>query len=245
AAALASAGSFGPVLAADGGEPSSRLMVGVGAALQQQAYEGIDADILPLPLISYENRWIAVGVPSLDFKLLSDGPLRFALRASYARDGYDASDAPILAGMDKRKDSFWGGAALRWDAGIAVLSAQWLTDLSGYSEGQKASLSIERSFTAGRFIFTPRAGASWQDSKFIDYYYGVKPSEARAGRPAYTGESSIGFQTGLRTAYLLNSKQSVFVDAGIELLGREIEDSPLVDQAMEYRVMLGYLYRFR
>ncbi|MEI8646823.1 hypothetical protein P4S73_01130 [Paraglaciecola sp. Hal342] len=49
---------------------------------------------------------------------------------------------------------------------------------------------------------------------------------------AYSGDSTINIELGLRTAYLFNrTKFEFFIDANIISLGDEIEDGPLVDSS--------------
>jgi len=217
--------------------------LGVAGALQRKAYTDIDDDTMVLPLIYFENRWVRFFGGSLDLKLPAPSPIEFSLAARYSRDGYEASDSRFLAGMEEREGSAWVGAAAKWSNPIADVSIEWVADPMSNSEGQQVKLELAHGFAAGKFEFTPHAGATWMDSKFVDYYYGVTTAEARAGRPQYTGESTTNVEAGLRISYSI-PHQSFFVDINAEILGQEIEDSPIVDQSSQGRVVLGYLYVF-
>lgn len=88
-------------------------------------------------MLSFENRYVRVLGPSLDLKLPSAGPVSLALRARYSDQGYKASDAAELEGMDERKGGLWLGARADWRLPFAQLSAEWQGDANGRSDGQQ------------------------------------------------------------------------------------------------------------
>lgn len=219
--------------------------LGIGAGVERQPYTGIDNNKRLLPLLTYDSEYFRFAGLTADWKFARTERFAFALRGKYALgDGYEADDAPVLAGMDKRKAGFWVGGAATWNADVAKLSLELLGDVSGHSKGTQARLGIERSFTSGRFVFTPRASVLWADKQYVDYYYGVTGAEATASRAAYEGKSTVNVQAGLRTAYVLDPRQSLFLDVSATALGKEIKDSPLVDKKTVPAVAIGYLYRF-
>jgi hypothetical protein len=46
--------------------------LGIGGGLLQKAYAGVDGEGIPLPLLIFENRWISLPGPGIDFKLPLD-----------------------------------------------------------------------------------------------------------------------------------------------------------------------------
>jgi outer membrane protein len=232
-------------------EPEGTIWgLGIGAISTQKPYTGIDRETKALPLIHFENRYVRVFGPGVEVKLPSlslagSHKLDFRVVGKYDGSGYEASDAPILAGMDKRRGGFWAGAKMEWQNDIAELSAEWLADASSHSKGQRFSLVLEKNWHLGQSVMlTPRIGARWMDKKYVDYYYGVRDSEAMAGRPAYLGKAGVNAELGVRAMYRLDQHQSLMLDVGVTGLAKEIKDSPLVNRSNENRVMLGYMYRF-
>lgn len=244
-----------PVLAAQPPEkepPSSSWGVGIGAAVKQKPYIGTDSEGKVIPILQFENKYVRVFGPGIDVKLpgLRIGDTqrinvsvvgRYDLSA-----GYEASDSWIFSGMSERKGGIWAGAKIRWENSLANLSAEWLGDASGYSKGQRGGLGLERSWRLGKHLMlSPRLTAKWQDSKYVDYYFGVRDSEATAGRAAYRGVSGISVEAGLRSLFLFGRNHSVILDIGVTKLAPEIKHSPLVGRASESNAFLGYVYRFR
>ncbi len=218
--------------------------VGLGGGVMQQAYRDIDRRAFAIPLIIYDSKWLSLNGGTISLKLPSTESVSFALIADLARDGYEASDSAALIGMDERKDNFWLGGSIRWENRFADLSASWTTDVSGYSEGQKFSLSAAHSFERGRFEFTPRLTAVWLDDSYVNYYYGVKTNEIMAGRNFYVPDATVNLEAGFRTAFNFAQRNSVFVDLSVDSLGAEIKDSPLVDGSVQSRVVIGYVHMF-
>jgi len=235
----------------DPSRPSTTWGLGVGLGSKQKPYTGIDRDNEVLPLIEFENEYVHLLGPALDVKLPSlaiseTQSLDFRIVARYAIfGGYEADDAPILAGMGERKDGFWAGARVKWKTSLVNVDAAWMHDVSGYSKGQRFGLGFDRNWRFGRhFMLSPRVVALWQDRKYNDYYFGVSPSEARPGRPAYQADSGFNAEAGLRSIYLIDRHNSLFLDVSVTSLSSEVKDSPLVDRSTENRVLFAYVYRF-
>lgn len=254
AATLAAAliGSL-PVFAAQPPEakPSSTFSLGIGVASTQKPYIGIDRDYKVIPLIQYENRYVRFQGMGLEVKLpsyvISDSQrLNFGIVGRFERfAGYEPDDSPALIGMSERKTGLWAGGRVEWKNSLANVAADWTHDVSGHSKGQKFNLGLNRTWRIGEHLMlTPRAVARWQDKKYVDYYYGVRANEARLGRAAYQGESSVSAEVGLHSMYRYDRHHSVFMDVGVTGLGSEIKDSPLVDRSTTNRVFVGYIYRF-
>jgi MipA family protein len=224
--------------------PPSSWSLGLGVIYQQQVYRDADDTVLALPLVSYENRWVRVNVPSLDLKLLPAGPVDVALRLRYDGSGYEADDSPALAGMEDRKSGLWAGAALRWRGGLGELGLEASGDASGTSKGAQAKLSLAKDFRLGRLGITPRLAVTWMDAKYVDFYYGVRAAEALATRAAYTGRATANTELGLRAGYGFTPTQIMFVDLSVTQLGQAIQDSPIVDVSTVGGARLGYLHRF-
>lgn len=238
-----------PPPATAGASSSTQWSLGLAANVRQLPYRGADNKTRALPVLYVENAWLRVAGPNADLKLgtWQLGPahtLSFTGRVRYALDGYKAGDAPVLQGMDKRKDGLWGGGAVDWNTPFARLSADWTADLSGNSKGQMLQLQLDRRFGFGQLSLTPRLQARWLDKKYVDYYYGVRAAEARPDRPAYSGESAMLLQAGLRLDYALQPRHAVFLDLSTTRLPDEIRNSPLVGRSSLSSATVGYLYRF-
>lgn len=231
-------------------DDASSWGLGVAVISSQKAYTDIDRDNKVLPILSYENRYIRLAGPELAVKLpgyqfSESNKVNFSLIGKYDFTDYEQSDAPILNGMADRDGGFWAGFKAEWQNSIVEISAEYVTEVSGDSEGSTINLGIERSWHfAEHYMFTPRVMVSLLDKKYVDYYYGVRTEEVTAERAYYKGEAGVNIEIGARVGYMFKQKHFIFLDASVTSLATEIKDSPLVDRSTENRVFLGYIYNF-
>lgn len=218
--------------------------IGLGGGVQTQPYAGVERKTQALPVLFFENRYVRVMGLGVDLKLPDAGPVSFALRARYSGEGYAEDDSPLLAGMGSRHGGLWLGASTRWRNDVAPVFAEVSSDASGHSKGLQARIGIDREFRLGRFSLTPGLSATWYDSKYVDYYYGVTSAEALATRVQYSGRATVNAELSLRGRYLLSPVSALTFDIGATRLGSGITDSPLVDRSTTAKFGVGYLYRF-
>jgi outer membrane protein len=223
--------------------PGTGWGLGFAAGYDRMPYRDFDNKVRVLPLVSFESPSIGFFGTTFDIKLPSAGAVAFRLRARYFGDGYEADDSPYLDGMAKRRGGVSLGGAAVWGSQYGNLTVEALGAV-GDAEGKRVRLAFERGFQSGAWSLTPRLEMTWLDSDHVDYYYGVRTGEARVGRAAYEGDSTVNVGVGLRLGYALAPNQSVFLDVGGTRLGSGIRDSPLVDRSTQSGVRAGYLYRF-
>jgi MipA family protein len=225
--------------------------LGLAVASGQKAYKGTDRETRALPMLSFENQYVKLSGPNMELKLpgleLDDSQrLNFGVVAKlFGGGGYEAGDSPALAGMAERKSSVWAGAKMEWENDLADVKLELLGDASSKSKGQRVVLGLSRKWVLGpSMMLMPQVGVEWVDKKYVDYYYGVRASEATAGRAAYVGKATVNPEISLTGIYRFDKHQSLMLNVGVKSLGKEIKDSPIVGRSTENRVMLGYMYRF-
>ena len=212
--------------------------VGIGAS----PYKHYGAKVSPIPLFYFDDKWIHALGTSLDVKVGNWFGVSAALRLQYALDdGYRGSDAPILNGMQTRKAGFWVGPSLTWTTRYGELYGSYL--VAG-NKGRKAEVGFGKKVDYGRFSLEPHIGAAYYSAKYVDYYYGVRPYEARSGRAAYSGRATFNESIGTKLDYRLTAHQVLILDVDLKHLGAGITDSPLVNKKLIPEVRIGYLYRF-
>lgn len=226
-------------------DDKSSWALGVGGGLQKKIYAGAEAKLRVLPVVAYENSWVKLVGPGVGLKLGRNGGFSYMLNARYAlNEGYKASDAWVLEGMDRRRASVWVGPEINWDSDLGRLSAGAQADASQESKGYQATLNYSRDFRFGRFSIGPNVGLIWLSSRYVDYYYGVTEAEARSWRSQYEGKASLNLGVGLRGRYMIDAHQSASFELGVRHYGSGITDSPLVNRRYQPQLNLGYAWHF-
>jgi outer membrane protein len=244
-------GGSGP-LDPDGREDSqgTEWGLGLGVIVKRDAYKGIKRETMAVPLLRFENEYVEFGGLELEVKLPSlqlgkGSQIKFGLVGEAELTGYEAKDAPILAGMARRKSTLWVGAKAEWENEFVNLSTAWTADASGNSKGRRFSLGVEKEWHLGEHaMVVPYVTAHWLDKKYVDYYYGVRAAEATAARSAYVGKGGMNVDIGLRTMYRFDEHHSMLLDVGMTRLARQIKASPLVGRSRTSELILGYMYSF-
>lgn len=225
--------------------------IGVAVGSTRPAYKGMDYDTVVLPMLSYENQYLKLSGPTLELKLpgieLGESQrLNFGIVGHlFDGSGYEASDSSHLSGMAERKSGAWAGAKVEWENDVADVSLELLGDASRNSKGKRMLLGIGRKwFINPNLMLIPQVGVEWVDKNYVDYYYGVRSNEARAGRAAYSGKATVNPEISLTGIYTFDKNHSMMLNIGVKSLGKGIKNSTLVERSSEHQVMVGYKYSF-
>jgi outer membrane protein len=223
-----------------GEKPMARI--GGGAVAHSKPYAEVNAGAYPAPLFLYEGyqfywRGLVVGCRLLSGEDWSVGPV---IQPHF--DGFNEDDSPSLDGMDDRDWPVGAGISVSWLTKIGFFGLSGVTDILGKHKGQELEFSYKVLFNLGGFDFIPSAGMRWKSQDLVDYYYGVRPREARAGRSTYEGEPALDPFVRLAVRRKLTERWSFLAAAQYEWLDDEIRGSPLVDADYDASFMVGMFY---
>jgi outer membrane protein len=224
------------------------LLVGAGMILQDEPLKGIDSEVFPIPFFLYQGKTFSMRGISATYDVFGQESWTIGALARFRSDGYDADGSSDLDGMSDRRNSLDVGAELSVENSWGNISLNFLTDTLGEHDGQEARLTytmpVRAAFGIKKLGLRPMLGLSWRSNNLNNYYYGVRASEATAIRPRYNSGDSVDPFVGVGLDYLLDERWSIFSMFRNEWLGREITDSPIVDQHSTISVILGLVYRF-
>jgi outer membrane protein len=198
------------------------------------------------PLIELSYKKIYVQGIQAGYRFSESERFSFHARASVVFSGLDPDDSEFLDGMTKRKSTLEGGFVFDWKPGRYRVSTGIFTDLLGRSHGQQATADFARAWTFHRYRWgiTPSIGLVWQSSSYVDYYYGVRPEEARPARPAFQGHSVVNLRSSVFGFLRLNARTQLVGLIRVQRLDNEIYESPIVDRRRGFFALAGVTYRF-
>lgn len=222
------------------------ITIGAGAFFQTKPYKGVDANILPSPVIFFDNsivyvRWSRAGVYFLGEKN-EDYAWGFSLTAQPRVYGYKPND---IVGMDERKKTFEGGLAFSAKVDSTYMEIMFLTDMLQRHDSWVLRSEFGFDFKAGDFSFYPNLILAYESSEFLNYYYGVKKSEELGSRKAYfpNGGLLLGAQTYIK--YPITKELATLVNLRVDKLSNEATSSPIVNDDYIYSGLLSLIYTFK
>lgn len=230
-----------PVMAQQEAPP--RWTFGVLAVDRDAPYRGLDEGVLVVPLLRYEGEHAYLRGLRGAWRLRQTDTHELALFGQVRMDGYDADDSDFLAGMDDRDASLDLGIASTWTSRtLGQLEVSVAADALDRSGGFEAAVGWNGLLRAGGWVFIPGANLRWQDEAMVDYYYGVRASEALPGRPAYSPGSALVPDVSLLVTRELAPRWTLFARASHAWLPSEISNSPIVDDDGSTGLFLGVGY---
>jgi len=238
------AGCLLPFVVAVADEAPRHAHLGGGAYVQTQPYAGADPIVLPSPVLFADNRLFYVRWTRVGMYVHGQQNWGVSITAQPRPFGYRPEDAPILAGMGERKPSWEAGLAVggEFDWGFAELT--WFHDVLDCSNGSLLRLELGRFIERGKWTVVPSVFAIHYDQAFNDYYYGVRPSEATAQRPAYTASAAFNLAAQAYVKYSFTPHWHFLGNLRGDLLAGTIQDSPLVDKGYMLSGLLSVMYSF-
>jgi len=218
--------------------------LGGGAYIQTQPYADADPIVLPSPVLFADNRLFYVRWTRVGMYVYGQQNWGISITAQPRPFGYEAGDAPILAGMAERKSSWEAGLAIGGENKYGFAELTWFRDILGNSDGSLLRLELGKFIEKGKWTFVPSVFVIRYDDRFNDYYYGVRPGEATVGRPAYTASAGFNYAAQTYIKYSFTRHWHFLGNIRGDLLADTIENSPLVDKGYMLSGLLSVMYSF-
>lgn len=227
---------------------AQKLSIGAGPYIQSQPYKGADAKVLPSPVVFFDNdivyiRWTRVGLYFLGDKN-DDFSWGFSLTALPDPYGYKASDSSALRGMDEKKGTYEAGLAFSAKYDKAFMEIMALRDILNNNDSWLVKTTVGYKFDINKLSLYPSLNITYQDDKYLRYYYGVKASEATASRATYSPDAGVKISLQTYADYPLTKNISALINLKATKLSNEVTDSPIVDEDYIYSGMISLIYTF-
>jgi len=210
-------------------------------------YRGSDRNTDLQPQFRYDSQFFYLQSDRIGLKLESDGT-RYELFLRRRTEGFASNLVPeSMTGMEKRAGGDDLGVAARWRLGAGAVYAEAMRNVSEESEGRELRLGYRHeAWWSGRFRWRPYATLAWRDAKLNNYYYGVRPQEASAARPAYEPGVGLNLELGALAAYRLTESWQVLAGLGATRWASGVRASPVVDvDGFAPYAMLALMYGFK
>jgi len=226
------------------------ITVGIGAMYKDKPYRDYDSSekTSGVPIVLYEGEHFFARGTTIGWDFMDSDALELAIIGEIMNDGYDSDDSDFLTGMSDRDPSFALGGHVVWQPENLGLKLAAVTDMADNSDGTQVRGEVFYAHRTGNWMLKPYAGIVWQDEDYNDYYFGVRTREAIPAirRTAYSADSDFNYRFGAVAVYQRKTSPWMYIGGlRYDLLGDEIDDSPIVDDDNELTALLGVAYTFR
>jgi outer membrane protein len=195
------------------------------------------------PLYIYEGERFYLRSPSIGLKFGASEEKRFEVFLRHRFEGHPTEDIPqSLAGMAPREHGIDGGVSAQLGGAWGFAFAELLRDVSQTSGGSELRLGYKYPFRRGRLWLRPHVMLSVRDERLNNYYYGVRPEEARADRPAYEAQSGVVPEVGFYAAYQLSTRWRLLGGVTFSRLPDTAAGSPIVAERILNQYYIGAAY---
>ena len=225
-------------------EPELSWGVGLGIVSGDAGYTqmGSDSMAVPIFLINY-GKFYLMG-PKFGYQLSSNDNYAFGLTGNYRLDGYEAEDSSFLMGMDDRDGTLDLGVEYSYDTGLGEIGIEVVADTMGTHEGYQADVSFSYPINFDNGQLSPYVGAEYRSDDLVDYYYGVKSTEATQTRQFYQADSAVNLVMGIRSTWFSGPHHRFVAMLQFTGFDDSVKDSPIVDADDAYNMIVGYAYVF-
>ncbi len=219
--------------------------LGFATRAESSPYRGGGTRFDLVPLYLYENEHVYLHAYKAGVKLHDSDDSHLDVYVAHRFEGYPYDKIPAsLAGMAERGPGVDLGMSYQHDIPWGAVYGEYLHDISGTSDGNEIRLGYNYEWMRERWRVRFQLQVAERDAKLNDYYYGVRPAEATALRPAYNPRSGANGQIGLYGAYKLTERWRLLGGVATTRWSKGVRNSPIVDDRMQTSGMLGLMYDF-
>ncbi len=228
------------------------VSLGIGVLNFDSPYRGASDDTIIFPLVEVEYENFYFKKTELGYTALNGKSTGISFFLDFW-DGYSIDGNDLSLGYDRVEDrnrQILGGFRITHSPDYYYLYDVKLNATIGFGEkGNKVSLGISKPemYMNNQFIVVPSFTLNILNDNYSDYYFGVDSAEALSNpaiNNAYECDTSYTLNIALAMQYSLDAFWSFYTYTGIEFLGEEISDSPIISDELIYTIGTGIKYKF-
>ena len=221
---------------------------GIAVVASQDPYVGSDIGSFAYPYLTsfrdpaFTDDWLLLRGGSLGFRWVSEGGWELGAVGRVQTLGFGNNSSLELIGVEDRKWALELGPTIGWRGWPVHINFTAYAEISGLHDGMTSELAFSLPKEWSRGYIVPSLDLIYQDSKYLDYYFGISDDESLPNRPAYRPGDSLYPAVNVRWGYQLSPKWLLSGSVSYEWLGSEATDSPIVDRDKIGSIQVGLAY---
>ena len=246
---LASGVQAGPLLDYIRNYDLNDYAFGVAFSTAKNPYIGAENSAFAYPYLttfrdsSMTDDWLLIRDGDVGLRWISDSShWELGVVGRIQTLGQGDSDAEELEGIVDREWTLEAGPMAGWRGWPVHINVKSYFELSDRHDGTISELALSVPIDLPRAYVVPSVGVVYQDSDYVNYYFGVRPASATPSRPAYAGESALILKAAARWGYAIKDKWLLSGSVGYEWLDDAIKDSSIVDADGLWSASIGVAY---
>lgn len=140
--------------------------------------------------------------------------------------------------LEERKKGIFLGTLLKYDFLQIFFYKDFFKD-KGYN--LKTTIAPEF-YLSMDWKFSPQIFVQYWNTSYVNYYFGVKPTEVDSGMNVFNGHQTVNYGFMLEATHFVNNWIFV-IDLGIKSYGKEVYTSPTVVKKNEIRFITSVLLK--
>lgn len=141
-------------------------------------------------------------------------------------------------GLMERDQGIYAGTILKYN----LVELTWYNDFI-HEKGYNLKLNLAPEFYYRlAWKFSPQVFLQYWDKNYVDYYFGVKPSESASGMRPFNGNATLNYGGGIEIMHFVK-KWTYVLNVGVKVYGNEVNSSPTVIKTKEFRFITSVLYK--
>lgn len=234
-----------PILAVPKPVETDGAGLGLAMRFENSLYRGAGTRHDLVPIYVYESKRVFLESYRAGLKLKETPGARLDLFVAYRFEGFPYDRIPAsLAGMANRGSGVDLGLGYQQRQPWGTLFGELLHDIAGGSNGTEARVGYRYDWAHGNLQLQPQFAFAMRDSNLNNYYYGVRPGEATALRPAYMPGSGTNAEIGLSAIYRLSERWRLIGGISAKRWSSYVGASPVVEDRKQLAGQLGLAYDF-
>ena len=198
-----------------------------------------------VPIYVYESKRLFIETYRVGLKLNETPDSRVDVFDAYRFECFPYDRIPAsLAGMGNRATGADLGLGYQQRRPWGTLFGEVLHDAGSESKGSEVRVGYRYDWKVGKLQLQPQITFAARDAKLNNYYYGVRPSEATATRPAYEPGGGVNAELGLSASYRLSERWRLLGGISATRWASGVRASPIVENRTQLAGHLGLAYDF-
>ncbi len=221
---------------------------GLAVTAHEHPYVGAKNSAFAFPYLTsfehpaFNDKLVVVNDGEIGFRGLRDSGWEFGLLGRIQTLGLGNHRSDALIGIADRKWAVEMGPSVGFRGWPVQLHASAFLEPTDRHDGWLGRVRVSYPLQTTRGFVVPALEWIYQDQKYNDYYFSVTDAEALPGRPAYAPGGSVNTRASVRFGYRLADQWLLSGGIGMEWLGDEIRQSPIIEETETWFATLGLAY---